>query len=80
MIFRNEKITKICNNFELFIDGTKLERVEKEFETIFFKFVGVYLDETLNWDYHINHVNNKLSSSIYAMSNMFLLIIYIKTS
>ena len=53
MIFRNEKMTKICNNFELFIDGTKLERVGKEFETKSFKFVGVHLDETLNWDYHI---------------------------
>ena len=41
-------MTKICNNFELFIDGTKLERVEKEFETKIFKFVGVHLDETLN--------------------------------
>ena len=49
MIFRNEKVTKICNNFELFIGGTKLERVGKEFETKSFKFVGVRLDETLNW-------------------------------
>ena len=70
MIFRNEKMTKICNNFELFIDGTKLERVGKEFETKSFKFVGVHLDETLNWDYHINHVNSKLSSAIYAINQV----------
>jgi hypothetical protein len=44
--------------------------VEKEFETKSFKFVGVHLDETLNWEYHINHVNNKLLSAIYAINQV----------
>ena len=70
MIFRNEKMTKICNNFELFIDGIKLEMVGKDFETKSIKLIGVHLDETLNWDYHINHVNNKLLSAIYAINQV----------
>ena len=61
---------KVCNNFELFINGTKLERVGKDFKTKSFKFVGFHLDETLNWEYHINHVNNKLLSAIYAINQV----------
>ena len=70
MIFRNDKMPKISNNFELLIDNTKLERVGKDFETKSFKFVGVHLDEFFNWDYHINHVNNKISSAIYAINQV----------
>ena len=70
MIFRNEKMPKIDNNFELMIDGVKIERVGKDFETKSFKFVGVNLDEFLNWEYHINHVKNKLSSAIYALNQV----------
>ena len=61
---------KVCNNFELLIDGTKLERVGKDFKTNFFKFVGAHLDETLNWKYHINHVNSKILSSIHAINQV----------
>ena len=52
------------------IDGVKIERVGKDFETKSLKFVGVNLDEFLNWEYHINNVKNKLSSAIYALNQV----------
>ena len=34
------------------------------------KFLGVYLDDQLNWKYHINHVIAKLSKTLGIMHNM----------
>ena len=39
---------------KLILDGNLLER------TATTKFLGVYLDEKLNWNCHLNHVRNKI--------------------
>jgi DNA mismatch repair ATPase MutS len=31
------------------------------------KFLGVYIDEKLEWHDHINYIKNKLNSSLYAL-------------
>ena len=35
-----------------------------------FKFVGLKLEEFLNWDFQIEHVSNKIASSIFALSQI----------
>ena len=36
----------------------------------YFKFVGLKLDEFLNWDFQIEHIWNKIASSIFALSQI----------
>ena len=40
------------------IDGTSIQRVQNT------KFLGVHIDDKLNWSNHINHIASKLSRSI----------------
>ena len=35
-----------------------------------FKFVGVHLDENLNWNHHLKAVKNKASSAVSALSSV----------
>ncbi len=69
MIFRHEKMPKV-NNFKLFIDNIEIERIGNDYGTKSFKFVGISLDELLNWNQHINNVNNKISSALYALNQV----------
>ena len=32
--------------------------------------MGIYIDSKLEWHEHINYVNNKFNSSLYAMRKM----------
>ena len=69
MIFRHEKMPKV-NNFKLFIDNIEIKRIGNDFGTKSFKFVGISIDELLNWNQHINNVNNKISSALYALNQV----------
>ena len=70
MIFRSNKMPTIQENFKLFIGDSEIERIGSGLKTQCFKFVGVYLDETLSWNFHINHVNSKLASANYALNQV----------
>ena len=49
--------------------GTEyVERIGSDCPTKSFKFVGLHLDEYLEWDHHINKVYGKLASGNYAIS------------
>ena len=40
----------------------------------YFKFVGLKLDEFLNWDFQIEHISNKIASSILALSQIKIIL------
>jgi Reverse transcriptase (RNA-dependent DNA polymerase) len=50
--------------YKLMLDGNCLERVKSA------KFLGIYIDEKLNWNQHINHVCMKVSKGIGIMSRL----------
>ena len=56
------------SDLHLKIGNENIERIGNSCKTKSFKFVGHHLDECLSWDYHINHVYNKLASGNYAIS------------
>ena len=47
-----------------------LERIGNDCVNKYFKFVGLKLDEFLNWDFQIEHISNKTASSIFASSQI----------
>ena len=70
MVFRLGSMASLDNNFKIFINGEEVERISYENETKSFKFVGVHLDEFLNWNEHTKMVKNKVSSSLYALNQI----------
>ena len=70
--FKCQMITKLLNNA---IDNhlhlqQKLFKEFKDYTNKYFKFVGLKIDELLNWDYQIEHVSNKIASSIFALNQI----------
>ena len=57
------------DSLSLYIENQAIDRIGKNCEEQSFKFVGIFLDEFLIWDHHINHVKNKLSKSNYAINS-----------
>ena len=55
---------KIASNFEIHLKGTRLERVKSV------KYLGVMIDERLNWKEHINSVCAKISPVIGVLSKL----------
>ena len=58
------------SNLELSIDSGKIDRIGKDCDEKYFKFVGVYLDEFLSWDHHLNAIRSKLSCANFAISKI----------
>ena len=50
ILFRNQDMKVDFSNLELSIDSGKIDRIGKDCDEKYFKFVGVYLDEYLSWD------------------------------
>ena len=47
-----------------------LERIGNDCVKKYFKFVGLKLDEYLNWDFQIEHISNIIASLIFALSQI----------
>ena len=63
-IFKSKRLTidGIPNEIEFL--NTKISRSAQV------KFLGITLDENLNWDYHINEISNKLKSLFHVFYNI----------
>ena len=49
------------------INGMPLSRVGTECKERSTKFLGVYIDDTLNWKSHVEYINNKISKSLFII-------------
>lgn len=61
--------TKKCDfgNLHININGIPLEQIGSQFNDKTTKFLGVYVDESLTWKYHLSHVNTKISRAMYGI-------------
>ena len=62
ILFR-PKNKKISSDYDLYINNVKLSHVTNT------NFLGVQIDEFLNWDLHCNKLIKKLSSSLYMLNS-----------
>ena len=58
------------SNHNININNTCLQRVGKYKLEEGCKFLGVYLDENLSWQNHINHISKKISKSLFIMQQV----------
>ena len=61
-----------CNplGLTISINGTSLSQIGGHSEEKCTKFLGLYIDEHLTWNYHINHINKKISRSLFALKQI----------
>ena len=57
-------------HLNLCIDNSPIERIGQDCKESSFKFVGVKIDEFLNWKDHILTVKSKLASATFALSRV----------
>ena len=53
--------------YNLTINGEKIVRVGNDRQEKSVKFLGVHIDESLNWKCHTNYINKKIAGSLYAL-------------
>ena len=77
-LFLNAKKTKFItfapcnnaisnNNIEISINDVNLNRVGNGCNEKFVKFLGIHLDDSLSWKYHIDYICNKISRTLFAL-------------
>ena len=64
LIFSNKRTSTDNNDTALFINGEKLKEVDHA------KYLGALIDNKLNWSYHINAVNLKLSKGVGLLAKI----------
>ena len=67
IILRSKYKKTSIEKLTLSINGTQLIRIGDDCEETSAKFLGIYIDEHLTWQKHINHVNRKISRAMFAI-------------
>ena len=54
----------------IYMNGQEVIRIGNDQNEKSFKFLGLYLDETLSWKFHIQNVCSKISRSNYIINKV----------
>ena len=57
-------------NLYIKINGVCLDQIGKHTNEHSIKFLGVHIDEHLSWKNHLNHINNKISRSLFMLKQV----------
>ena len=68
ILFHKKGTPVDLSGLSLNIGNEKLEQIGNNLSTKSFKFVGIHLDEHLDWSHHIKFLHNKLLSANYVTS------------
>ena len=61
IVFRNNRMPFNPDEYNLQLNGKKIERIGEDCKEKYFKFLGMRIDEFMTWKYHIDHVSSKIS-------------------
>ena len=68
IMFRKKNMKIYPEVHRLHIGVEDIERIGFGCRDEYFKFVGMKIDEFLTWEYHIKHIENKVSSANFALN------------
>ena len=68
ILFRKKNMKIFPEVHKLSIGNEDIERIGFGCRDEHFKFVGMKMDEYLTWDFHIKHIENKVSSANFALN------------
>ena len=66
---RFSKYNSHVHELDLWMGANKIERIGRNCKINSFKFLGMMVDDQLNWNDHILHIRKKMSSGCFALSN-----------
>ena len=58
------------NDNSLTVENMTIERIGHHEQNKYFKFLGLYIDETLSWKYHINMLCKRIAHSNYLINKL----------
>jgi hypothetical protein len=67
IIFRPQIAQTMDYERSLKINEQNIERIGNNLNTKSFKFLGIHIDETTSWKFHIDHICKKISSANYII-------------
>ena len=70
ILFRPSACFPNITNKHLYIDNNPISRVGDTEQEKSFKFLGIYMDETLTWKSHIGQICSKISHSNYIINKV----------
>jgi hypothetical protein len=70
ILFRPVSQHKEINNHSLTINNQQIERIINTSNTKSFKFLGIHIDETTSWKFHIYHRCTKISRANYIINKV----------
>ena len=71
ILFRpSTNFPNIKDNYQILLDGQPVDRIGNDCPEKSFKFLGIHIDETLSWKYHIKQVCSKIARSNYTINRV----------
>ena len=70
IIIKPSKAKFDFSGLNILINGIPLEWIGVGLNEESSKFLGVILDDSLTWKHHINHINKKISKSLFAIKQV----------
>ena len=68
IVFRPTATHIQTENINIKINNEPVERIGNTMNSKSFKFLGIHMDENINWKAHINYICNKISRSNYIIN------------
>ena len=64
--------SKPCHtaNQKVCINGTSLSQVGTNHQEHAYKFLGIFIDEFVNWKRHVKHINTKIAKSLFIIKQV----------
>jgi len=70
IVFKNRNMHFDPNSCNISIENEIPKSIGNDCVNKYFKFVGLKLDKFINWDFQIEHISNKVSSSNLTLSQI----------
>ena len=69
-ILFNPSNKQLTHRFRLDLNGNEITQIGKGYTENTLKFLGVFIDEQLNWKPHISHINRKISNAVFSINKL----------
>ena len=70
IVFKTGHKNHNLSDKEITVNNITLERIGDDCQQKSIKFLGVFIDESLTWKYHIDHINKKISRALYCVKQV----------
>lgn len=70
MVFNHNNRTIALDHLDILIENQPLERIGSDMPNKYFKFLGIYLDDKITWDFQLKNIQGKISAGNFALARV----------